>query len=127
MLIDLHLPSNGLSVCTSIFYATYVVFETPASTLLRTLRPSKLIPVVTMCWGAILIGNGYAPNYATVIACRLLLGMCEAVLFPCLVVYMSSFYLREEFALRMCYLFIAAALSGVVGGLIVGTTFQSDF
>lgn len=73
---DLHFPSNGLSVCASIFYATYVTFETPAATFLRSLRPSRLIPGITLLWGAILIGNGFAQNYATVLALRLVRSRC---------------------------------------------------
>jgi sugar phosphate permease len=119
MTTELNFPANGLSVCTSIFYVTYVLFETPATTLLRTLRPSRLIPGVIVVWGATVLGDGFAQNYATVIACRLLLGLCEAALSPCLFLYMTTFYRREELGLRMCYLFIASAISGVIGGLIV--------
>ncbi|WVW78056.1 hypothetical protein I302_100007 [Kwoniella bestiolae CBS 10118] len=115
---DLHFPANGLSLATSIFYVTYVLFETPATVLLRTLRPSRLIPIVIVVWGATVLGNGFAKSYGTVIACRLLLGMCEAALSPCLFLYMTTFYQRCELGLRMCYLFIASAISGVVGGLI---------
>lgn len=118
MTTQLHFPSNGLSVCTSIFYVTYVLFETPATVMLRTLRPSRLIPAVVVVWGATVLGNGFASSYGGVLACRLVLGMCEACLSPCLFLYMTTFYRREELALRMCYLFISSALSGVVGGLI---------
>ncbi|TXT15626.1 hypothetical protein VHUM_00129 [Vanrija humicola] len=118
MVKDLHFPPNGLSVATSIFFVTYVVFEIPATMLLRTLRPSRMIPACVIIWGAVVLGNGFAKNYATVIACRLLLGICEAGLFPSLVLYMTSFYQREELALRTCYLFVASCVSGIVGGLI---------
>ncbi|BEI80833.1 hypothetical protein CcaverHIS002_0113620 [Cutaneotrichosporon cavernicola] len=126
MVKDLNFPSNGLSVATSIFYVTYVVFETPATMLLRTLRPSRMVPTFMIIWGGVVIGNGFATNYATVVACRLLLGICEAGLFPSLVLYMTSFYQREELGLRTCYLFIAACLSGVVGGLIATGFLKMD-
>jgi len=126
MLKDLDMPANGLSVATSIFFVTYVLFETPATMLLRTLRPSRLIPACTIIWGGVVLGNGFAQNYGTLLACRLLLGVCEAGLFPSLVLYMSSFYQREELALRNCYLFIAACMSGVVGGLIATGFLKMD-
>ncbi|TXT09269.1 uncharacterized protein COLE_03203 [Cutaneotrichosporon oleaginosum] len=126
MVKDLNFPANGLSVATSIFYVTYVLFETPATMLLRTLRPSRMVPIFVVIWGGVIIGNGFATNYATVVACRLLLGVCEAGLFPCLVLYMTSFYQREELGLRTCYLFIAACLSGVVGGLIATGFLKMD-
>lgn len=127
MVKELHFPANGLSVATSIFYVTYVLFETPATMLLRTLRPSRIVPACIIVWGGVIIGNGFARNYATVVACRLLLGICEAGLFPSLVLYMTSFYQREELGLRTCYLFIAACLSGVIGGLIATGCKASSF
>jgi hypothetical protein len=126
MVEDLQLPANGLSVATSIFFVTYIIFEVPATMLLRKLRPSRLIPACTIIWGGVVVGNGFAQNYGTLLACRLLLGICEAGLFPSLVLYMSSFYQREELALRNCYLFIAACMSGVIGGLIATGFLKMD-
>lgn len=126
MVKDLNLPWNGLSVATSVMYVTYCLGEVPFTMLLRTLRPSRLIPACTIVWGFVVLGNGFAQNYATLLACRLLLGLCEAGLFPSLVLYMSSFYQREELAVRNCYLFIAACLSGVVGGLIATGFLKMD-
>lgn len=103
MTTDLHFPQNGLSICVSIFFVTYVIFETPATALLKTLRPSRLIPTIVLVWGGISIGNGFAQNYATVLACRLLLGMCEAAFSPCLILYMTMFYRRDELSLRSEY------------------------
>lgn len=117
-LLRVDFPPNGLSVATSVFYATYVVFETPSTVLLRTLRPSRLMPILTVTWGVITIGNGFARNYETVIACRVLLGVTEAALSPCSVLYMTSFYRRSELGLRLCYMYLSVAGSGTVGGLL---------
>jgi MFS family permease len=111
MTTDLHFPQNGLSICVSIFYVTYVIFETPATALLKTLRPSRLIPTIVLVWGGISIGNGFAQNYATVLACRLLLGMCEAAFSPCLILYMTMFYSRYELSLRSEYSLVFGCLS----------------
>ncbi|BEI84466.1 hypothetical protein CcaverHIS002_0410700 [Cutaneotrichosporon cavernicola] len=123
---DLNFPANGLSVATSIFYVTYVLFETPATMLLRSLKPKRLIPAVVIIWGGISLANGFCKTYAQVLACRLLLGVCEAALSPCLVLYMTTFYRREELALRLCYLYMSSALSGVIGGLIAAGFLKMD-
>jgi MFS family permease len=49
---------------------------------------------------------------------RLLLGLVEAGLFPGLTIYLTFFYTRRELALRIGYLFVAAALAGACGGLL---------
>lgn len=48
----------------------------------------------------------------------MILGAAEAGLFPGLVAYMTLFYGKREIALRVGYLFSAAALAGGVGGLL---------
>ena len=145
MTADLKFPANGLSVATSIFYAStpcacrlsalatltpsfaaYVLLEVPFTTLLRTLRPSRLIPGVVLVWGGVVLGMGFSTNYATILATRLLLGGLEAALTPCLMLYLTTFYQRNELALRMCYLFISAALSGTVGGLVAAGFLKMD-
>lgn len=144
---DLNFPENGLSVVTSIFYASkqrsnwndyrvdltkrsfpaaYVVLEVPFTTLLRTLKPSRLIPGVVTIWGGVVLGMGFAKNYETIVATRLLLGALEAALTPCLMVYLTTFYQRNELGLRNCFLFISAALSGCVGGLIATGFLKMD-
>lgn len=123
---DLHFPANGLSVCASIFYVTYVLFETPATLVLRTLRPSIMIPTVTVLWGAIVLSSGFAKNYATIVATRLLLGLLESSLSPCLFLYMTTFYQRSELAARSAYLYVAGPVSGIVGGLIATGFIKMD-
>jgi MFS family permease len=44
-------------------------------------------------------------------ASRLLLGLFESGLFPCLALYLSSWYQPREQALRISYLFVSSALS----------------
>ncbi|KAG7095743.1 hypothetical protein E1B28_006453 [Marasmius oreades] len=118
MTTALNLPPDGLSVATSIFYATYVSFETPMTTFLKSLRASRLIPAVVILWGVTVMASAWMSNYAGLIATRLVLGMLEAALTPCLFLWITAFYQRDELARRQCFLFISAALSGVVGGLI---------
>lgn len=73
---------------------------------------------MAICWGIIASLTGLTNNYASLIACRLLLGLAEGPLFPSLVVYMTLFYTRKELAVRFGYLVMGAALAGAVGGLL---------
>ncbi|ORY59120.1 major facilitator superfamily transporter [Pseudomassariella vexata] len=115
---DLDLIGNRLNVAVTVFYVTYIAFEIPASLVLKKARPSRLIPFFIVSWSAIIIGSAFITNYAGLLATRLLLGAFESGLFPCLTLYLSTFYKKEEQAKRISYLFVAAALSGAFGGLL---------
>ncbi|KAF1956840.1 major facilitator superfamily transporter [Byssothecium circinans] len=115
---DLQLTGNRLNVAVTFFYVTYIAFEVPASILLKKLRPSRLIPFFIIGWSAVIIGAAFITNYASLLATRLLLGAFESGLFPCLTLYLSTYYQPLEQAHRVSYLFVASALSGAFGGLL---------
>jgi MFS family permease len=115
---DLNLTGNKLNVAVTLFYVTYIAFEVPASLALKKARPSRLIPFFIISWSAVIIGAAFIKNYASLLATRLLLGAFESGLFPCLTLYLSTFYQPLEQARRVSYLFVASALSGGLGGVL---------
>jgi MFS family permease len=71
-----------------------------------------------MCsWSLVTAFSGFEQTYGGLVATRLLLGACEAGVLPCLNLYVSMFWKREEIAKRGNVLFVAIALSGAFGGL----------
>lgn len=85
-----------------------------------------MIPLLIFGWSVVIIGNGFVKNTAQLYACRLLLGVFESGMFPCLTLYISTFYKPKEQALRVSYLFVAAALSGSFGGLFAFALLKMD-
>lgn len=65
-------------------------------------------------------------NVGQLYASRLLLGLFESGMFPCLALYLSTFYSPGEQALRISYLFVSAALSGSFGGLFAYALLKMD-
>lgn len=76
-----------------------------------------MIPLLILGWSVSLIGCGFIHNSGQLYACRMLIGLFESSMFPCLTLYLSMFYAPGEQALRVAYLFVSAALSGSFGGL----------
>lgn len=85
-----------------------------------------MIPTLIFCWSLVLIGTGFMKNVGQLYASRLLLGLFESGLFPCLALYLSSWYKPREQALRISYLFVSAALSGSFGGLFAYALLKMD-
>jgi MFS family permease len=67
-------------------------------------------------WSLVTIFSGFEKSYGALIACRLLLGMCESALFPSLHLYVAMFWKRDEIATRAGMIMISLALSGAFGG-----------
>ncbi|KAL7412091.1 major facilitator superfamily transporter [Mrakia frigida] len=112
------LVGTQLNTAVTIFYATYVAAEIPATILMKKFTPSIFISLLMVSWGLVTLFSGFVNSFASLMVTRLLLGVFESGLFPCLTLYLSSFYKPAEMGKRVSYLFVASALSGAFGGLI---------
>ncbi|KAJ5217938.1 uncharacterized protein N7498_000037 [Penicillium cinerascens] len=115
---NLNLVGNEYQMSVSIFYVTFLVFEVPSNLVLKKFTPSRYIAVLTFFWGIICTLTGICQTYAQLLACRLLLGIFDAGLFPGLAIYLTMFYTKKELGLRIGYLFVSAAIAGACGGLL---------
>ncbi|KAK6333795.1 hypothetical protein TWF730_003978 [Orbilia blumenaviensis] len=102
----------------SLLFVTYLLFEIPSNLAIKKFRPSRWIAFITVAWGLVATFTGLTQSYGGLIACRLLLGLFEAGLFPGLTVYLTFWYTKKEIALRIGYLFVSAAIAGAFGGLL---------
>ncbi|KAK7427317.1 hypothetical protein QQZ08_006254 [Neonectria magnoliae] len=100
------------------FYISYVIFETPWVVAVKRFGPGRVLAIAIISWSAITIGTGFVTSYGQVIACRVLLGFCEAGLFPALTFVISLIYPPASQGKRVAVLYISIALSGALGGLI---------
>lgn len=69
---------------------------------------------------------GFVKNYAGLMAVRWFLGLAEAGLFPGVGYFLSCWYKRSEFGVRMAIFFSAAALAGSFGGLLAAAIAKMD-
>ncbi|KAF1344995.1 major facilitator superfamily domain-containing protein [Delphinella strobiligena] len=123
---DIGASNQQFSTAVSIFYATYVSFETPWAVLLKKLTPRYLMTSLCIVWSLTTIFSGFISSPGGLYAARLVLGACEGGLFPALNLYLTMVYKREEQAKRVSYLFVCTALSGAFGGLLAYGILQMD-
>ncbi|KAJ6107092.1 hypothetical protein N7523_008415 [Penicillium sp. IBT 18751x] len=115
---DINASEGQFSTAVSIFYVTYVLFESPWAVLMKKLTPRNILTGLCIVWSLTTIFTGFIESVGSLYATRLILGACEAGLFPCLNLYLTMVYRREEQAKRVSYLMSCAAISGAVGGLL---------
>lgn len=123
---DIGATTQEFSTAVSIFYATYVTFETPWAIMMKKLTPRVLLTTLCVVWSLTTIFSGFITNVAGLYVARLVLGACEGGLFPGLNLYLTMVYKREEQAKRVSYLFVCTALSGAFGGLLAYVLLKMD-
>lgn len=90
--------------------------------------PSNMIvgrikwPAVYICcgmagWGVLSAAMASVHNFAGLLIVRVLLGAIEAIFFPGALYFLSLFYNRKQFALRVAILYSGSQLGNAFGGL----------
>lgn len=67
----------------------------PAGNILQKLPVAKTMATVQLMWGIVLIGTGFAKNFETLIALRVLLGVLEAPIVPGNFLIVGMWYSRR--------------------------------
>ncbi|KAJ5143279.1 uncharacterized protein N7515_002066 [Penicillium bovifimosum] len=123
---DLGMTNSQYNATLTIFFVSYSIFEPLTNVLLKRLRPSVFIPIIMMAWGICMTCMGLVKNFSGLMAVRWFLGLAEAGLFPGVGYFLSCWYKRSEFGVRMAIFFSAAALAGSFGGLLAAAIAKMD-
>lgn len=82
------------------------------------MQPARYLAGLVFLWGMVATFSAFVNNFAALVACRLLLGMFEAGLFPGVILYLSMFYNKRNVSLRQAWFYGTSAISGALGGLV---------
>ncbi|ODV65151.1 MFS general substrate transporter [Hyphopichia burtonii NRRL Y-1933] len=94
---DLNLQGSEYNLCLTVFFIFYATLEIPSNILLNHVKPSALIVLAVILWGIVMTCTGLVQKYEDLLACRALLGIFEAPLFPGISFYLSVYYTKNEF------------------------------
>ncbi|CUM64859.1 uncharacterized protein PRCAT00002474001 [Priceomyces carsonii] len=115
---DLKLVGNQYGNVVSLLYVTYVIFETPIALSLKYIGPKYVLSVMCLLFGISCLCTSFANGYHSLLACRLLVGLFESGIIPCINVYLGMLYTRGEMAKRCSAVYAAGATAGAFGGLL---------
>ncbi|KAL2117468.1 hypothetical protein VTJ04DRAFT_7128 [Mycothermus thermophilus] len=118
MAVDLELIGNRYSIITLVFFVTYVIFQPPSTVLCRKIGPRIHISVITIAWGAIMIGMGFVKNWEGMVGLRLALGVLEAGFFPSAVYLLSTWYTRYEVGKRNSIFYLVGCVASAFSGIL---------
>ncbi|PVF99566.1 MFS general substrate transporter [Serendipita vermifera] len=106
------------SVVLTMFFVTYIVLSVPGTLLAKAWVPSRSIALGALIWSCAASGMAGAQNYASIIVCRLFIGVGEAMFGQAVALYYSMWYRKDEVAKRLGLFIGAGVLAGAFGGLI---------
>ncbi|KAL0929911.1 major facilitator superfamily transporter [Colletotrichum truncatum] len=115
---DLGLSDTQFATAVAVLVPGYVAVQIPSNMILPYVRPSLYLPCCAIVWSGVSAATAGVKNYHGLLACRFILGLCEAPLLPGAIYIMSCWYTRKEIALRTAILYTGLVLAMASSGLI---------
>lgn len=112
---DLQLSATMFGLASGIFFVGYVLVEVPSNLALVRFGARRWLARIAVSWGIIAVATAFAPNAATLLALRFLLGVAEAGLFPGVVFYLSSWFPAGYRARVVGVFMLAVPIASAVG------------
>ncbi|KAI0885042.1 putative MFS transporter [Annulohypoxylon maeteangense] len=115
---DLNMTGTDFNLATSILFVGYLLMQLPSNLLLTRVRPSLYLGAAMTIWGTISAAQAASRNFSSLVVCRFFLGLAEAPFFPGAMLLMSSWYTRQELALRIAWFYCGHSFANAFGGLL---------
>ncbi|KAJ3575518.1 hypothetical protein NPX13_g4006 [Xylaria arbuscula] len=115
---DLGISDVQYQTCVSILFVGYILLQVPSNLILGRIQwPGVYICGGMAVWGAISAAMSTVQGFGGLLAARIFLGVVEAIFFPGALYFMSLFYNRKQYALRVAILFGGSQLGNAFGTL----------
>jgi MFS family permease len=118
MRVDLKLIQDRYSIIVCIFFIPYVIFQPPATVILRKLGPKNFLAFITVAWGATMIGFGFVKKWEDLVGLRVILGVLEAGFFPGCAYLLSCWYTRYELQKRNAVFYLIGSMASAFAGIL---------
>ncbi|CAJ2513865.1 Uu.00g019840.m01.CDS01 [Anthostomella pinea] len=115
---DLNLVGTEYSWLSSIFYFGFLAWALPTNLLMQRLPVGRYLGFNIFCWGAFLMMQAAAKNFAGLAALRALAGAAEACSDPSFMLITSMWYTRRQQPVRMGLWYTANGFGIALGGLL---------
>ncbi|POS74793.1 hypothetical protein DHEL01_v206807 [Diaporthe helianthi] len=123
---ELGLTGQQPNVALAIFFVPYIVFEIPSNILMKKFTPHVWLSFCMVCFGVIMLAQGFVQSYGGLLATRFLLGLFECGVFPGSFYLISFWYKREESQTRFAIYFCSVILASAFGGLLASAIAKMD-
>lgn len=115
---DADITTEQYGTLSWLFYLAFMIFELPHGYMMQRLPVAKYLGTMVCLWGTVVACTSACNNYASLAACRFLLGMFESAVSPSLILVTSMWYKRHESPKRIGFWYIGVGCAVMAGSLI---------
>ncbi|KAK5122336.1 hypothetical protein LTR85_004247 [Meristemomyces frigidus] len=121
---DAGLSAGDLNTSLAFFFAFFVALQPVGAALGRKYGMARWVPACMSLWGLCTILHIWVKTRWQLICLRIAIASLEAGFYPTTVSYLSLFYTRYEFAVRLGIFYGQTAVAGALGGVLSWAVFS---
>ncbi|KAK0301029.1 hypothetical protein LTS00_000177 [Friedmanniomyces endolithicus] len=121
---DAGLSAQDLNTSLAFFFAFFVALQPIGAALGRKYGMARWVPACMSLWGLCTILHIWVRRRWQLICLRVLIASLEAGFYPTTVSYLSLFYTRYEFGVRLGIFYGQSAMAGALGGVLSWAVFS---
>ena len=121
----LQLTASMFGLASGIFFIGYVLVEVPSNLALERFGARRWLARIAVSWGIVAVAIGFAPNAATLLALRFLLGVAEAGLFPGVIFYLIRWFPGAYRARIVAIFMMASPVAAAIGTPVAAWLIQA--
>ncbi|KFZ12117.1 hypothetical protein V501_04379 [Pseudogymnoascus sp. VKM F-4519 (FW-2642)] len=115
---SLNLKNGEFNWAVSIAYFTVTAMLIPATLLLKKLSAKIFFPICMVLWGAIVMSMSACTNSGGLFAARFFLGVPEAGVITCGIMFFSFWYKPSERAIRIGIFYSSNSIAQAISGFL---------
>ncbi|KAK8119226.1 uncharacterized protein PG998_003852 [Apiospora kogelbergensis] len=115
---SLGMHGQDFSWMATAFFISYAIAEFAQAYLLQRFPVSKVLGCNVFVWGLVLCCSAATRNFAGLLALRVLLGACESVVAPALILVTSVWYTKRQACARTGLWYCSVGVAQMAGGLV---------
>ena len=121
---DVGLSASDLNISLAFFFAFFVALQPVGAAFGRRYGMARWVPACMSLWGLCTILHIWVRSRWQLIVLRVAIASLEAGFYPTTVSYLSLFYTRYEFAVRLGFFYGQTAVAGALGGVLSWAVFS---
>ena len=121
---DAGLEEKDLNISMGYFFAFFVALQPVGAACGRKFGMTRWVPACMSLWGFCTLLHMWVRERWQLILLRIAIACLEAGFYPTTVSYLSLFYTRYEFGVRLGFFYGQAAVAGVLGAILSWAIFN---